>query len=123
MKRNIYIAAISFLSAVIIASVAISEDQGNYRKGSYYYKNTCKKCHTLSEIGDGKTKQPHTLCVPEKEWISNFQSKKFDMYGCKEIEKDICVENLKHVYKYLHTPSEEEPDVTNCRVIKMNRQN
>ncbi len=120
MKKNIYYIIVMVFSYLSITSTVIAEEEGNYRKGLYYYKNTCKKCHNLSEIGDGKSHQPHTRCITQKDWITNIKSKKFDMYGCKKIEEEICDKNLKHVYKYLHTPSEEEPYVTNCRVISVN---
>lgn len=123
MKTSKSLIILSIFSGLLLASTAVSNEAGNYRKGLYYYKNTCKKCHTLTEVGDGKTKQSHEKCISEKEWIADFQSKKFDMVGCKEIEKELCLENLKHVYKYLHTPSEEEPDATNCRVISVNKVN
>lgn len=119
IKSLILLIPIFFISFV---STGISEESGNYRKGMYYYKTTCKQCHTLSEIGEGKTKQSHKECISEKKWITNFHKKKFDMYGCKKIEEKICTKNLKHVYKYLHSPSKEEPDVTNCRVIGVNHE-
>lgn len=119
MQNLKFLITLPLLFIVFFVSTGISEESGNYRKGMYYYKTTCKECHTLSEIGEGKTKQSHEECVSEKQWIANFHKKKFDMYGCKKIEEDICTQNLKHVYKYLHSPSVEEPDVTNCRAIEI----
>ena len=122
MQRIKSLIILMLLFFILFVSDGISKESGNYRKGLYYYKTTCKQCHTLSEIGEGKSKQPHTECISEKQWITNFHKKKFDMYGCKKIETEICTQNLKHVYKYLHSPSEEEPDVTNCRVIGVNHE-
>lgn len=104
-----------FLSAAFVLAaaftavqpVAAGNPKGNEAKGKFYFRQTCKSCHTKGAVGTEITPLNKTTV----QWNSYFISGKHS-HGRESLEKVLTTEQLRDVQTYLaaHASDSLQPE-------------
>jgi mono/diheme cytochrome c family protein len=104
-----------FLGAALVMAAAFSTVQpvtagnpkGNEAKGKFYFRQTCKSCHTRGAVGTEITPLNKTTVL----WNSYFISGKHN-HGRESLEKVLTAEQLRDVQAYLaaHASDSLQPE-------------
>ncbi len=104
------------LSALILASVAISPvasvfggQKGNEAKGRFYFKQTCKTCHTK----DAKGGEITPLSKTQAQWLAYFAKGKHAK-GSETLTKYMTEDQLHDALEFLHAHAVDSPQPETC---------
>ncbi|MFB3812484.1 MAG: cytochrome c [Terriglobales bacterium] len=99
-------AIIACLILLLAASAALAA-KGNETKGRYYFRQTCKNCHTKGAAGGEVTPLSKTM----DQWRKYFAAGKHN-HGKEPLEKVMPAEQLADVQKFLvgHAADSLQPE-------------
>lgn len=108
MKRLILILSVMCLCALLFTpGISISAEKGNQAKGRYYFRQTCKECHTKGAKGGEVT----PLSKTQAQWLKYFASGK---HNKEVLEKVMSTDQLRDVAAYLHAHAADSPQPETC---------
>jgi mono/diheme cytochrome c family protein len=111
VKKIVAIAlTLVFLFGAVGFVKAVTGD-GNYRKGKYLFRKSCRSCHI--EEGSAKVLEPLTLT--QAEWTEAFSDEKIAAYACKDEWAKMSAEEINDVYTYLWMYAKDSPTPAKCK--------
>ena len=109
---GIIITALIFLFSTVGVTMAL--DKGNKRKGKYTYRKVYKACMERGEVDSEKP----PVSPDEKtqaQWISIFEKKDFEDFGCQQEWEALSDTDLSDIYTYLHDHAADSPTPAKCK--------
>lgn len=104
------------LSALVVATAAISPlatvsgaQKGNEAKGRFYFKQTCKTCHTK----DAKGGEITPLSKTQAQWLAYFAKGKHAK-GMEPLTKYLTADQLNDALAFLHGHAVDSPQPETC---------
>ena len=109
MKRFILVLLVLSVTALMLipASSISAEGKGNQAKGRYYFRQSCKECHTKG----GKGGEITPLSKTQAQWLKYFAAGKHNKEG---LEKVMSADQLRDVAAYLHAHAADSPQPETC---------
>jgi cytochrome c5 len=111
MKRTLHIAlTAALLTAAILTGAAsgAAAKKGNETKGKFYFKQTCKDCHTKGAKGGEVT----PLTKTQAQWARYFLKAKHT--GAEDLTKFLTAEQLIDVQTFLVNHAADSPQPETC---------
>lgn len=108
IKSGILIVCLaSFVLALALSTAVSAEKKGNQAKGRYYFRQTCKTCHTKGAAGGEITPMSKTMA----QWKSYFAVEKHSK-GSELMTKVMPAVQIKDVHAYLveHAADSLQPE-------------
>ncbi|MBI4904955.1 MAG: cytochrome c [Acidobacteria bacterium] len=99
----------AFLTAASILGAATANPKGNDAKGRFYYKQTCKTCHTKGAKGGEVTPMSKT----QAQWKLYFVKAKHNS-GTEALLKVMPEEQLRDVQTFLVNHAVDSPQPETC---------
>ncbi len=98
--------AVFFLAFTFTTAVS-AEKKGNQAKGRYYFRQTCKNCHTKGAAGGEITPLSKTMAQWEKYFVAEKHSK-----GTEPLSKVMSSDQINDVHAYLveHAADSLQPE-------------
>lgn len=107
------IVMIGTMLAIVLgfSSMGFSAEEGNYRKGKYTFKKSCRTCHmdggtAVSLSPDSKT---------QAQWARVFDSDKYQSLPCKDEWDKVSPEDRQDIFSYLHKFAFDSPSPAKCK--------
>jgi mono/diheme cytochrome c family protein len=96
-----------FLMAFAFSAALSAEKKGNQAKGRYYFRQTCKTCHTKGAPGGEITPMSKTMA----QWKNYFAAEKHSK-GSEPLTKVMPPEQITDVHAYLveHAADSLQPE-------------
>jgi mono/diheme cytochrome c family protein len=96
-----------FAAAAILCAASVNPGKGNEGKGKYYFKQTCKECHTKGAKGGEVSPLTRTMA----QWHTYFVKGKH-AGGSEPLTKFMTAEQLKDVGTFLfnHAADSLQPE-------------
>ncbi|UCD32639.1 MAG: cytochrome c [Desulfobacterales bacterium] len=107
----------TFITVVFVftsAGICFAADTGNKRKGKYTYRKVYKSCHQRGEV-DSTSPSLSPNDKTQAEWQDIFDSKKLDVFGCKEEWDQLSEKDLLDIFSYLHAHASDSPNPVTCK--------
>lgn len=101
------IAAVVLLGGLFAA--AADSPKGNEGKGRYYFRQTCKTCHTK----DAKGGEVTPLTKTQAQWKTYFLAGKHNRGG-EPLSAVMSAEQIRDVQTYLHAHAADSPQPETC---------
>ena len=114
MKRKLMTAILAVFLSVSLVGVGLAMEQGNKRKGKYTYRKVYKSCFERGEVDSVKpplNPDTHT----QADWVSLFEAKDFDAFGCREEWSALDENDLTDIFTYLHAHASDSPTPAKCK--------
>lgn len=94
-----------------VSTMGFSAEEGNYRKGKYTFKKSCRSCHmdggtAVSLSPDSKT---------QAQWERVFDSDKYQSLPCKAEWDKVSEEDRLDIFTYLHKFAFDSPSPAKCK--------
>ena len=106
----------ALLSAFVLCGIVLTVQpvsagttKGNETKGKFYFRQTCKSCHTKGAVGTEITPLNKTTV----QWHSYFTSAKHN-HGREMLEKVLTAEQLRDVQAYLEAHASDSLQPETC---------
>ena len=97
IKSGMIIICLGVFALALTFSLTIAaEKKGNQAKGRYYFRQTCKTCHTKGAAGGEITPMSKTMA----QWKNYFAAEKHSK-GSEVLTKVMPAEQIKDVHAYL----------------------
>ena len=108
-KRNIALLLALFM-LVAGAGLSFAMGDGNYRKGKYLYRQSCRSCHD----GSG-AKELSPLTKTQADWQKTFDAANRDKIKCKAEWAKRSDQDLNDIYTYLWKHAKDSPTPAQCK--------
>ncbi len=97
----------AFLVALTFSAGVSAEKKGNQAKGRFYFRQTCKNCHTKGAAGGEITPLTKTMAQWEKYFVAAKHSK-----GTEPLSKVMSSDEINDVHAYLveHAADSLQPE-------------
>jgi mono/diheme cytochrome c family protein len=108
MRTGMAAVCLTLFVLVFAFSMAVSaEKKGNQAKGRYYFRQTCKNCHTKGAAGGEITPMSKTMA----QWKSYFTAEKHSK-GSELLTKVMPADQIKDVHAYVveHAADSLQPE-------------
>ena len=112
MKANIKFLGSAVAAVVLLGGLfaaAADNPKGNEGKGRYYFRQTCKGCHTKEAKGGEVT----PLTKTQAQWKAFFLAAKHNR-GVEPLSAVMSAEQLRDVQTYLHAHAADSPQPETC---------
>ena len=113
MKKTIFW-MLALLFTVTSVSAVYALEEGNKRKGKYIYRKVYKACYERGAV-DSKTPPISPADKTMGEWVSTFESRNFDQFGCEQEWAELNEEEITDIYTYLHAHGSDSPTPAKCK--------
>ena len=102
---------LTLIAAILLAATgaAWSREKGNEAKGRFYFKQTCKSCHTKGAVGGEITPMSKT----QAQWARYFATGKHSK-GKELLSKILTEEQLRDIETFLFNHAVDSPQPETC---------
>lgn len=114
-KKSIVTIMVLIFSLVSFSMAFASEGpEGNKRKGKYTYRKVVKACF---EAGGVESETPKISPADKKmgEWKELFESKNYDVFGCKDNWSALSDTDALDIYSYFYYHAADSPTPATCK--------
>lgn len=94
-----------------LAAAGFSAGKGNFRKGKYTYKKTCRSCHD----GSGSQVNLSPDSKTQKQWSRLFEGGKYSKLACKDEWEKISEADRLDIFSYLYKFAYDSPTPAKCK--------
>lgn len=109
--KRISLALLVIVCMLSFASVAVSENKGNPRKGKYLFRKQCRSCH--KEGATAKDLSPSSKT--QAQWERAFKKEKYEAYPCHEEWAKLSEQDLLDIFTYLRDHAIDSPAPAKCK--------
>jgi mono/diheme cytochrome c family protein len=109
MKLTVKLILTLFVLICGITVVSADQKKGNEAKGRYYFKQTCKECHTKGAEGGEVT----PISKIQSQWTRYFATGKHNK-GTELLTKHLTAEQLRDVETFLVNHAADSPHPETC---------
>ena len=111
MLKRISLAVVVMASLLTFATVALSENKGDERKGKYLFRKHCRACHK-----DGASAKPlNPDSKTQAQWERIFKKEKYQNFECHEEWAKRSEEELLNTFTYLRAHAIDSPSPAKCK--------
>ena len=111
-KTTLTMLALVFVISTIGVSLAM--DKGNNRKGKYTYRKVYSACFDRGGV-ESKVPPISPADKTQAEWISIFESKEFEQFGCQDEWQQLSEAEVNDIYAYMHDHASDSPAPAKCK--------
>ena len=114
MFKKIILVMLAWVFVISTIGVSLALDKGNNRKGKYVYRKVYSACFERGEV-DSKVPPISPADKTQAEWISIFESKDFQQFGCQQEWQQLSEAEVSDIYAYLHDHASDSPTPAKCK--------
>ncbi len=111
MFKKIVFILVSLTIVLGFSALGFSADKGNYRKGKYTFRKSCRTCH--SDSGTAKALSPDSKT--QAQWERTFKANKYNKLACKDEWAKISDQERLDIFTYLHKYAFDSPSPAKCK--------
>ena len=114
MKR---ISSILMILVILVsaAGLALAYGDGNYRKGKYLFRKSCRACHMENAKGAVQAKPFDPLSMTMDGWAQAFNPEKVATYECQGEWRKLSEKDINDIFTYLYKHASDSPTPAKCK--------
>ncbi|WDP92718.1 MAG: cytochrome c [Desulfobacter sp.] len=109
--KKIILFMVLSLSMICLSVAAVSAGDGNYRKGKYSFRKSCRTCH--SDSGTAESLSPDSKT--QAQWKRVFKPNKYKKLECAAEWEKLSEKDRNNIFSYLHKYAFDSPTPAKCK--------